>query len=92
MPRSFELLRDDPEETLDEPEDVGVAGSGDVGGKRIPDDGCRETGNKVGESLGPGKNPGLNRAGLGDFRAVGVAVAVLYTLEGALAGAGTEGN
>jgi len=58
----------------------------------MPADGCRVTGNKVGDSLGPGENPGLSVPKLEDFWTVELAVAELYTLEGALRGAGTEAN
>jgi len=77
FPGPFELLRCDAEETLDELEEVGVAGTGDVGGKRMPGDGCRVAGNKVGDSLGPGETLGLNIPKLEDFRTVEVAVAEL---------------
>jgi hypothetical protein len=38
-----------PEDVLD----VGVEGGGDVGGSLMAGDGCRETGNNDGDSLGP---------------------------------------
>lgn len=38
-----------PEDVLD----VGVEGGGDVGGNLMTGDGCGETGNNVGDSLGP---------------------------------------
>jgi len=47
-----------PEDVLD----VGVEGGGDVGGSRMPGDGCRKTGNNVGDSMGP-VYLGLTKAG-----------------------------